>query len=554
MKTLITLVVALLISISTFAQQGINYKALLKDDNGSVLADTYMVVQFTIHQGSSSGTIVYQGDHGYTTDSNGLVVLNIGTDGTPSIGVFNEINWGSAQHYLQTSITYNGGTIDFNATQFMAVPYAKHALVADNVFSGDYNDLDNQPTITASSGLETVDEGNGIGWRLKGRDPNLYGDIGFNAVDFSYNDAVVLSILGATGENSIAFGNKTWASGNFSTAMGRFTEATGNFSTAMGSFTQATGEDSTAMGQLTEATGDSSTAMGFNTDATGDFSTAMGRFTQATGGESTAMGLGTEAVGNYSTAMGGFTEATGDFSTAMGGFTEATGEYSTAMGLETISESYVTTSLGRFNVGGGNAESWVLTDPLFEIGNGANYLNRKNALTVLKNGNVITGGSLSIQNASDVTSSWRLETRSNGNLSMYRNGDYRGFFSESTGNYSSISDRRTKKDITAIENGTLNKVMQLNPVSYIMKDQKDTKRNLGLISQEVQDIFPSITTYVEEADLITLSYTELIPILIKALQEQQVIIEAQKAKDVIQDQSIEDLVARLNLIESKSNN
>ncbi|MBU2930137.1 tail fiber domain-containing protein [Winogradskyella psychrotolerans] len=171
------------------------------------------------------------------------------------------------------------------------------------------------------------------------------------------------------------------------------------------------------------------------------------------------------------------------------------------------------------------------------------------------------GGSLTIKNASDDTSSWRLETRPNGSLSLYRNGDYRGYFSESTGVYSSISDRRLKNDIKTLEKGTLLKVMQLNPVSYLMKDQTDTKRNLGLISQEVQKIFPSITNYVEEADLITLSYTELIPILIKALQEQQNIIEAQKAKDIVQDtsiskqsQTIKSLVARLDHLEAKSSN
>ncbi|MCF6279431.1 MAG: tail fiber domain-containing protein [Flavobacteriaceae bacterium] len=146
------------------------------------------------------------------------------------------------------------------------------------------------------------------------------------------------------------------------------------------------------------------------------------------------------------------------------------------------------------------------------------------------NGDVITGGTLSIQNASDDTSSWRFETRPNGNLSMYRNGDYRGFFSESTGNYSSISDRRLKKNITSFENGTLNKIMQLNPVSYLMKNQTGTKRNLGLISQEVQKIFPSITNYNKEADILTLSYTELIPVLIKAIQEQQEIIETLKLR------------------------
>src|SRR5690606_38304871 len=33
--------------------------------------------------------------------------------------------------------------------------------------------------------LEAIDEGNGIGYRIKGKDPDNYGNIGLGAVDFS---------------------------------------------------------------------------------------------------------------------------------------------------------------------------------------------------------------------------------------------------------------------------------------------------------------------------------------------------------------------------------
>jgi hypothetical protein len=48
-------------------------------------------------------------------------------------------------------------------------------------------------------------------------------------------------------------------------------------------------------------------------------------------------------------------------------------------------------AIGLYNVGGGNPSFWVDTDPLFEIGNGSDDLNRANAMTVLKNGNVGIG-------------------------------------------------------------------------------------------------------------------------------------------------------------------
>jgi hypothetical protein len=57
------------------------------------------------------------------------------------------------------------------------------------------------------TGLEALDEGNGVGWRLIGRDPADYGNIGFNAVDFSTNSASYLSKVGGVGASSVTFGD-----------------------------------------------------------------------------------------------------------------------------------------------------------------------------------------------------------------------------------------------------------------------------------------------------------------------------------------------------------
>ncbi|GAL61554.1 hypothetical protein [Algibacter lectus] len=348
MKKLSIILFILVNSIFTFAQQGINYKAIIKDVSGNVLSNSYMTIQFSIHQNTETGTVVYQEDHNYTTDANGLVILSIGTDITPSIGDFNSIAWGKYAHFLQTSVTYSGGTINFDATEFMSVPYAKHAeiaAVAENVFSGDYNDLINQPN-TIPTGLESIDEGNGKGWRLIGKNPENYGEIGSGAVDLSFSV-----------ENSDLYG--------------------------------ATGYASFAMGVLTEASGQYSTVMGVDAIASGYASTAMGSRTEASGEVSTAMGAVTVASGVASTAMGSATQASSYASTAMGYFTKASGYNSVAMGALTNAESLNSLVIGQYNIGGGSSDLWVATDPLFEIGNGLDQDNKNNALTVLKNGNTI---------------------------------------------------------------------------------------------------------------------------------------------------------------------
>ena len=161
--------------------------------------------------------------------------------------------------------------------------------------------------------------------------------------------------------------------GDYSAAVGYNNKASGNYSAAMGCCNTVSGGYSTVMGLANTASGFFSTAMGEGTTASDDFSTAMGQGTTASGYISTAMGKGTTASGAISTAMGEGTTASGVGSTAMGEFTRA--------------QALASVAIGRYNVGGGTSNSWVATDPLFEIGIGTSAA-RANALTVLKNGNV----------------------------------------------------------------------------------------------------------------------------------------------------------------------
>lgn len=194
------------------------------------------------------------------------------------------------------------------------------------------------------TGLEAIDEGNGIGWRLIGRDPNDYGNIGENAVDLSYFNEL-LPNGGATGEYAFATGENTRAIGDWSTSMGR----------------------------QNSAEGEVSFATGFQNIASGSYSTVMGRETQATG--------------SRSVAMNSETSATGDAATSMGFSTRANGRGSVSMGAETKADAQSTLAIGRFNVGGGHPTNWVGSDPVFEIGNGDGPgVMRANAFTVLKSG------------------------------------------------------------------------------------------------------------------------------------------------------------------------
>lgn len=137
----------------------------------------------------------------------------------------------------------------------------------------------------------------------------------------------------------------------------------------------------------------------WNNTSIGVSSIAVGEDVKAFGYAATAFGALSVASGDYSFAAGQSTNAGGGRSTALNVFTSASGYGTTALGFFTKAQSYLSVALGRWNVGGGTTDSWVATDPIFEIGIGVGQGSEANALTVLKNGDVnIPSGSLTVSN------------------------------------------------------------------------------------------------------------------------------------------------------------
>lgn len=124
---------------------------------------------------------------------------------------------------------------------------------------------------------------------------------------------------------------------------------------------------------------------------------------------------------------------------------------------------------------------------------------------------------------------------------------YAGYFSGNvytTGSYLP-SDESLKSDVKMIDSA-LEKIMKLSPSTYHYKTEEFKKENLlegerfGFTAQDIQRIFPQL---VKEAELhsenedsqkkvtfLAVNYTELIPILTKAIQEQQAVIEELRKK------------------------
>ncbi|MBL4642056.1 MAG: hypothetical protein JKY44_00555, partial [Flavobacteriaceae bacterium] len=129
MKNSVLSFMLFLVAVCGYAQQGITYKAVIKNGEGTILSSKAITVQFQILQGASQ-TNVYQETHTTTTDANGLVVIYIG-EGTTNSGDFSTIDWG-IETSLNTKINTGEGLIYIGTTGFKSVPYAIQAEKANN--------------------------------------------------------------------------------------------------------------------------------------------------------------------------------------------------------------------------------------------------------------------------------------------------------------------------------------------------------------------------------------------------------------------------------------
>lgn len=161
--------------------------------------------------------------------------------------------------------------------------------------------------------------------------------------------------------------------------------------------------------------------------------------------------------------------------------------------------------------------------------------------------NATTGSFSSTVNFSGVVTSTAYNMTSNTSIYWSSASSFVGISSSGTtyafyttgnatapGTWQSLSDLRLKENIAPLDS-TIDKVMQLNPVEFSMKaDQSPVANRYGLIAQELEQIFPITVTdndtdYDGVSDVKSVSYTELVPVLIKAVQELKAEIEALKA-------------------------
>ena len=123
-------------------QSTLKYQAVVRNSQGLVVENQQVSLRISLLADTVTGAVDYSETHLTTTNTFGLVVINIG-GGTPQVGQYQELDWAKHQYFVKVEIDIEGGDnfTEMGTSPLLSVPYALHAqTVAQN------NDADADPT------------------------------------------------------------------------------------------------------------------------------------------------------------------------------------------------------------------------------------------------------------------------------------------------------------------------------------------------------------------------------------------------------------------------
>jgi hypothetical protein len=503
------------------------YQGIIRDAEGDPLINDAVTLKFSVRSGGETGTIVYQETHSTATNEFGLVNLNVG-QGNPIIGTFDAIAWGEAAHFLQVEVNNGGGFLNMGAYQLLSVPYALHALSAEE--SGI-------PDGTANNTLRNI----GSGWVTSDFLSNDGSHVGIGT-SLPSSDLHINSIKEVTGDSGLdsdiplKLVNPTYSSGLLMDA--------NEIQTINTPFHVNWWNDL----DITLAHGGGMVRIG---DAILDPDNPSLIYAKPVSGKiHTILAVNDNPDGNTRVIRGEFT---------------GTGAYS-AIGVYGRSRPQDGYGLGGFFHGGQSgleASNYGTGDYSYYgarmISNGSNNGTNYGAYGISNYGNIniaIKGDAIDATTSCTGVSGYAstsplnygvygsTNSTSAGNYGLYCNGN--GAY---TGTWTDVSDERFKENLSLFS-GVLEGISRLNVYNYTFRNDGDAAlMNLdhgtqtGFVSQELEKIFPelvrtdyNLVTLPHEGDVNSptgyvkieykgINYIGMVPYLTQAIKEQQEIIE-----------------------------
>lgn len=188
--------------------------------------------------------------------------------------------------------------------------------------------------------------------------------------------------------------------------------------------------------------------------------------------------------------------------------------YNIGVGLKALQN--ITTGDSNIAIGYNALESITSGERNIAIGSGSSR-------TLATGNNNITIGANNNLGSTDISNNVTIGNSDHVNYRMWTNG------------WVTVSDQSLKNSITEIPVG-LNFIRSLRPVEYIYNNETNQSKTFGFIAQDVNDAVKKSNLknvgIVQQFDqnILGLRMNDFIPVLTKAIQEQQTIIEKQQAE------------------------
>jgi len=127
--------------------------------------------------------------------------------------------------------------------------------------------------------------------------------------------------------------------------------------------------------------------------------------------------------------------------------------------------------------------------------------------------------------------------------------------------HATVSDSRYKRNIVTLEN-PLEKLLELRGVSFMWDTDKYTQfrslpgKQVGFVAQEVKNVLPE-TVFENEDGYLAVSYNAIVPLLVEAVKEQQLVIK-KLTKEVgsieLLREEMRELRQQISVIQAKNDN
>jgi hypothetical protein len=520
-KSIFTIIASLVLVVilnQAFAQvpQGFNYQAVARNSVGVLLQNQTLGVLLTVHQGSAGGLIVYRERQTPTTNQFGLFTVTVGQGTQISAGAFNAIDWSTGNYWLEVGLDVSGGTsyTVMGTSQLLSVPYA--------MYSG------------SSSGSLPVGTG---GQTLRNDGSNWV------ANNLLYNDGAYIGIGNTSPQTELHLNGAFRVEANY--PLMQF--YTGGI---MKGFIQAWGSDADMLFAATTSTG-----------STQFWTNYVERMRIDPFGK---VGIGTTSpVGMLHINGGGSGLAFPTLNlvnsnpAGVGLFVQTSSTDAATVITNAPSSGYPI--FAKYFDGGAShligLSSYYGAGRLDLFGDNLATANGGHAYGSVSYGFVTgdqSGGSYNSILSVGGTAYPNAVLPWNNNTSTLGNSIYKWTAVWATNGVIQTSDEALKENIKDISYG-LNTIMALKPVSYQWKDKKamvGNGNNLGFVAQDLEKVIPDVVVHnkitqeevasakkdkgidITATDTYGVKYSELTPVLVKAIQEQQKIInDLQKQVD-----------------------